>query len=66
MLERWAAGLPHQDHVYITTDELESFRFNNNELDEMSCKLDSTENPFSESFKFKKYPTPPLVTGAKF
>ena len=43
-----AACLPRQDHVYITTDE--SFRFHNNEFDEMSCTLYSTENP--------KYPTP--------
>jgi len=38
-----AAGLPCQDHVYITTDE--SLRFHNNKLDEMPCELDSTENP---------------------
>ena len=44
------AYLPHQDHVYITTDE--SFRFNN----KMSCKLNSTEHP--HTFKFEKYPTP--------
>jgi len=37
-----AAGLPRQDHVYRTTDE--SFRFHNKSFDEMSCKLDSTEN----------------------
>ena len=50
-----AAGLPRQDHVYITTDEL--FRLHNNEFDEMPCKLDSTENPRS----FEKYPTPPYT-----
>jgi len=46
-----AAGLPRQDHVYKTTDE--SFRFHNKKIDEMRCKLDSTENPRS----FEKYPT---------
>jgi len=45
--------LPHQDHVYITTDKL--FCFHNLEFDEMPCKLDSTENPRS----FKKYQIPP-------
>jgi len=30
-----AAGLPHQDHVYKTTDE--SFRFHNQKIDEMRC-----------------------------
>jgi len=50
-----AAGLPRQDHVYITTDEL--FRFHNDEFDEMPCKLDSTENLRS----FGKYPTPPCM-----
>jgi len=48
-----AAGLPRQDHVYITTDNF--FRFHNDEFDEISCKLDSTEN----SWSFKKYSTPP-------
>jgi len=44
MLDRCrAAGLPRQDHVYITTDK--SFSFHNNELNEIPCKLDSTENP---------------------
>ena len=47
-----AAGLPHQNHADTTTDKL--FRFRNNELGEMSYKLDSTENPLS----FEKYPTP--------
>jgi len=47
-----AAGLPRQDHVYITTDE--SFSFHNNEFDDMPCELDSTENPRS----FEKCPTP--------
>jgi len=48
-----AAGVLHQDHVYIAADE--SFRFHNNEFDEMPCTLDSTENPPL----FKKYLTPP-------
>ena len=39
-----AAGLPHQGHVYKTTDE--PFRFHNKKFDEI-CKLDSTENPRS-------------------
>jgi len=38
-----AAGLPRRNHVYIITNE--SFRFHNNELAEIRCKLDSTENP---------------------
>jgi len=38
-----AAGLPRQDHVYKTTDEL--FRFHHKNFDEMRCKLDYTENP---------------------
>jgi len=46
------AGLPRQDHVYSTSDEL--CRFHNQKFDEMRCKLDSTENPRS----FAKYPTP--------
>jgi len=37
-----AACLPRQDHVYSTTDQF--FRVHNNEFDEMSCKLDSTQN----------------------
>jgi len=32
-----AAGLPRQDHVYITIDEL--YRFHNDEFDEMPCEL---------------------------
>jgi len=40
-------------HIPPTTDE--SFRFHNRKIDEMNCKLDSTENPRS----FEKYPTPP-------
>jgi len=48
-----AAGLPRQDYVYSTTDE--SFRFHNQNFDEMCCKMDSTENPRS----FDKYLTPP-------
>jgi len=47
-----APGLPRQDHIYKTTDE--SFRLHNN-IDEMRCKLDSTENPRL----FEKYLTPP-------
>jgi len=47
-----AAGLQRQDHIYRTTDE--SFRFHNNNFDEMRCKLDFTENPRS----LEKYPTP--------
>jgi len=40
-----AAGLPRQNHFYITIDEL--LRFHNNEFDSdgMLCKLDSTEYP---------------------
>jgi len=48
-----AAGLPRQDRVYKTTDE--SFRFHDKKIDEMRCKLDSTEIPRP----FEKYPTPP-------
>ena len=47
-----AAWLPRQDYVYIATDE--SFRFRNNEFDEMPCKLDSTENLRA----VEKFPTP--------
>jgi len=45
------AGLPRQDHVCITTDQLVCFH--NNEFDEMSCKLNFTENLRS----WKKYLT---------
>jgi len=48
-----AAGLPRQDHVYKTTNEL--FRLHNKNFDEIRCKLDSIENPRS----FEKHPTPP-------
>jgi len=48
-----ATGLPRQDHVYSTTDEL--FHFHNKQFDEMRWTLDSTEN----SRSFKKYPAPP-------
>jgi len=48
-----ATGLPRQDHVYKSTDE--SFRFHYKLLDEMRCKLDSTENLRS----FEKSLTPP-------
>ena len=34
-----AAGLPRQDHVWITTDQL--VLFHKNEFDEMLCQLDS-------------------------
>jgi len=37
------ACLPNQDHVYVTTDEL--LHFHKNELDQMPCKLEFTENP---------------------
>jgi len=37
-----AAGLPRQDHVWIPVDEL--FCFHKNEFDEISCKLEYTEN----------------------
>ena len=40
-----AAGLPRQDHVDKTTDEL--FCFHNKKFDEMRCKLNFTENPGS-------------------
>jgi 2-methylcitrate dehydratase PrpD len=50
-----AAGLRRQDHVYNTTDEW--FRLHNKKIDEMRCKLDSTENPRS----FEKYPTQPAI-----
>ena len=42
-----------QNYLYKTSDE--SFFFHNKKIDEMRCKLDSTENPRS----FEKYPTPP-------
>jgi len=42
----------HQDHVYITADEL--FRFYNDELDEMPCKLDSAF--------VREIPNPTLIT----
>jgi len=47
-----AAGVPRQEHVYITTNEL--FRLPQNQFDEMPFKLDSTENPRSS----KKYQNP--------
>jgi len=34
-----AAGLPRQDHVLITTNQL--IRLNKNKFDEIPCKLDS-------------------------
>ena len=48
------ACVPRQDYVYNSTDKL--FRFHNDEIDEMPCKLDSIENPRS-----LKYPTPSVV-----
>jgi hypothetical protein len=48
-----AAGLPRQDHVYITTNGL--LRFHNDEFDEMPCKLNSTENPFSFEKNIQSY-----------
>jgi len=47
-----AAGLPRRNHAYIATDE--SFRFHNNKIDEMTRKLDLTENPLW----FEKCPNP--------
>jgi len=47
--------LPSQDHVYITTNEL--FRFHENEVDEMPCKLDSTEN-LRSFLKYQPHLTP--------
>jgi len=44
-----AAGLPHQDHVWITTDRL--VRFHKKEFDEVPCQLDFTGIPCS----FEKY-----------
>jgi hypothetical protein len=46
-----AASLLRQVYVCITTDEF--FRFHKKEIDEMLCKLDSTEHPCF----LKKYPT---------
>jgi len=54
ILERWPQVCRIKitfSTVYITIDEL--FRFHNNKLDEMPCKLDSTENTRS----LEKYPT---------
>jgi len=50
-----AASLPHQDHIWITADQLPVVRFHKIEPDEMLCQLDFTENLLS----FEKYPTPP-------
>jgi len=52
-----AAGLPRQDHVWITTNNL--FHFHNNEFDEIPCRLDSTEYARS----FRKHPTLPWQCG---
>jgi len=44
------------DHVRITINR--QFRFHNNQLDEMPCKLDSAENPrSSEPEKYGEIPT---------
>jgi len=45
--------LPRQDHVWITTDKFS--RYHKKEIDEMLCKLDSTEYARS-SLKVKKKP----------
>jgi len=50
---RW----PQSCRVKITFTKLPTFRFHNKKIDEMRCKLDSTENPRS----FEKYPTPPYA-----
>jgi len=36
------ACLPHQDHVYVATDEL--LHFHKNKFDQIPCKLECTEN----------------------
>ena len=41
-----AAGLPRQDHIWITTEQL--IRFHKKDLDEMLCKLNSSELTDSE------------------
>jgi len=46
-----AAGLPHQDHVWITTYQFVDFH--KKEFDEMICKMKSTEIPCL----FEKSPT---------
>jgi len=45
-----AAGLPCQNYVYITTNE--SFRFHNNQLDEMLCQLHSTYPAYASGRMF--------------
>jgi len=42
-----AAGLPRQDHVWMTTKQ--SVRFHNNKFDGKPCELDSTE--YARSFE---------------
>jgi len=49
----WPQVSRYSDHIRITTDKL--VRFQKNELDEMPCKLNSTENLRS----FEKYSTSP-------
>jgi len=51
-----AARYLHEDHVWITTDEL--FRSHKNEFNETPCKLVFFENPRS----FEKYLTLPQVS----
>jgi len=48
-----AAGLPRQDHVEITTQQL--VRFHKNKSDEMLCKVDSSKHARS----FEQNPTLP-------
>jgi len=50
-----ATDLPSQDYVYKT------FRLHNKNLDEMRCKMDSTENPRS----FEKYYLKKIATKTK-
>jgi len=54
-----AAGLPRQDKVGMTTDQL--VRFHKKEFDEMLCKLDSSK--FARSFE--QNPTLPLQKNRK-
>jgi len=54
-----AEGLPRQDHVWITTEQL--IRFHINEPDEMLCKLDSAKYARA----FQPNPTLPWEFGAQ-
>ena len=47
LVQALAAGLPRQDHGLL--------RFHNDEFDEMPCKLNSTENPFSFEKNIQSY-----------